>query len=57
MWDLFCAGAKVSVVGIGGLGHLAIQFASKMGAEVRSHQTVDVHTAAAAQTSLHYFEH
>eukprot|EP00983_Pelagomonas_calceolata_P123434 1161003-Pelagomonas_calceolata.AAC.14 len=26
-------GTKVTVVGIGGLGHLAIQFASKMGAE------------------------
>lgn len=28
------AGDRVGVVGIGGLGHLAIQFASKMGAEV-----------------------
>lgn len=27
-------GSVVGVVGIGGLGHLAIQFASKMGAEV-----------------------
>jgi len=25
---------KVGVIGIGGLGHLAVQFASKMGAEV-----------------------
>ncbi len=28
------AGQTVGVIGIGGLGHLAIQFASKMGAEV-----------------------
>lgn len=28
-------GTKVTVIGIGGLGHLAIQFAAKMGAEVR----------------------
>lgn len=30
-WDL--AGKRVGIVGIGGLGHMAIQFASKMGAE------------------------
>jgi len=30
-WDL--KGKRVGVVGIGGLGHMAIQFASKMGAE------------------------
>ena len=30
-WDL--AGQRVGIVGIGGLGHMAIQFASKMGAE------------------------
>lgn len=27
-------GAKVTVIGIGGLGHLAIQFAAAMGADV-----------------------
>lgn len=27
-------GKKVGIVGVGGLGHLAIQFASVMGAEV-----------------------
>ena len=27
-------GARVGIIGIGGLGHLAIQFASKMGMEV-----------------------
>ena len=30
-WDL--KGKRVGIVGIGGLGHMAIQFASKMGAE------------------------
>lgn len=30
-WDL--SGKRVGIVGIGGLGHMAIQFASKMGAE------------------------
>ena len=29
-------GMKVAIVGIGGLGHLAIQLANKMGAVVRS---------------------
>ena len=28
------AGTKVGVVGLGGLGHLALQFAAKLGAEV-----------------------
>ncbi|KAF5828016.1 alcohol dehydrogenase GroES domain protein [Dunaliella salina] len=32
-------GTKVTVVGIGGLGHLAIQFAAKMGAEVTALST------------------
>jgi uncharacterized zinc-type alcohol dehydrogenase-like protein len=27
--------AKVAVLGVGGLGHLALQFAAKMGAVVR----------------------
>lgn len=27
-------GARVGIIGVGGLGHLAIQFASKMGMEV-----------------------
>ena len=30
----FKAGAKIGIIGCGGLGHLAIQFAAKMGAEV-----------------------
>ena len=29
-------GMKVTIIGIGGLGHLAIQFAAKMGCEVSS---------------------
>lgn len=28
------AGARVGILGVGGLGHMAIQFASKMGMEV-----------------------
>jgi len=32
--DTVRAGTRVGVLGIGGLGHLAIQFAAKMGAEV-----------------------
>lgn len=31
-WDL--SGKRVGIVGIGGLGHMAVQFAAKMGAEV-----------------------
>ena len=30
-------GAQVAVLGIGGLGHLAVQFAAKMGAQVGGH--------------------
>jgi uncharacterized zinc-type alcohol dehydrogenase-like protein len=29
-------GMQVAVLGVGGLGHLAVQFASKMGAAVRA---------------------
>jgi D-arabinose 1-dehydrogenase-like Zn-dependent alcohol dehydrogenase len=32
--DVLKPGQRVGVVGIGGLGHLAIQFAAKLGAEV-----------------------
>lgn len=28
-------GCQVAVLGVGGLGHLAVQFANKMGADVR----------------------
>lgn len=34
-------GTKVAVIGIGGLGHMAIQFAAKMGAEVTAISTSD----------------
>lgn len=34
MVDVVKPGDRVGVVGIGGLGHLAVQFADKMGAEV-----------------------
>ena len=33
---IISSGTKVTVIGIGGLGHLAIQFAAKMGCEVRA---------------------
>jgi hypothetical protein len=32
-------GVKVGVVGIGGLGHLAVQFAAALGAEVYDHSS------------------
>lgn len=32
--DVYKSGDRVGVIGIGGLGHLAIQFAAKLGAEV-----------------------
>ena len=39
------AGTKVGVVGLGGLGHLALQFAAKLGAEVSLSSRPGVHHA------------
>ena len=36
-------GKKVGVVGVGGLGHLAIQFAAALGAEVYVHVIVFIY--------------
>lgn len=46
---------KVGVVGMGGLGHLAIQFASKMGAEVTVISTSDEKKQDAFKYGAHHF--
>ena len=45
-------GMKVTVIGIGGLGHLAIQFAAKMGCEVSSTACVSLEAWATRSPSL-----
>lgn len=50
-------GMKVAVIGIGGLGHLALQFAAAMGAEVRDSniklQTFPMHELQSRAVSRH----
>lgn len=48
-------GAKVGVLGIGGLGHLAIKFAEAMGAEVTAFSTTSDKEAEAKEFGAHYF--
>lgn len=48
-------GAKVGVVGIGGLGHLAIKFARAMGAEVTAFSTSPDKEAEAKEFGAHHF--
>lgn len=48
-------GAKVGVLGIGGLGHLAIKFAEAMGAEVTAFSTSSDKEAEAKEFGAHYF--
>ena len=48
-------GAKVGVLGIGGLGHLAIKFAEAMGAEVTAFSTSYDKEAEAKEFGAHYF--
>ena len=46
--------ARVGVIGIGGLGHLALQFANKWGCEVHAFTTSDSKEAEARQLGAHY---
>jgi len=48
-------GARVGVLGIGGLGHLALQVASKMGCEVVALSTSGDKAAAARELGAHRF--
>lgn len=48
-------GAKVGVLGIGGLGHLAIKFAAAMGAQVTAFSTSSDKEAEAKEFGAHYF--
>ena len=46
--------AKVGVIGIGGLGHMALQFANKWGCEVHAFTTTDSKEAEARKLGAHY---
>ncbi|PTY04148.1 alcohol dehydrogenase [Verrucomicrobia bacterium LW23] len=46
--------AKVGIIGIGGLGHMALQFANKWGCEVHAFTTSDSKTEEAKQLGAHY---
>jgi uncharacterized zinc-type alcohol dehydrogenase-like protein len=46
--------ARVGVIGIGGLGHLALQFANKWGCEVHAFTTSDSKEAEAHKLGAHY---
>jgi uncharacterized zinc-type alcohol dehydrogenase-like protein len=46
--------ARVGVVGIGGLGHMALQFANKWGCEVHAFTTSDSKEAEAKQLGAHH---
>ena len=48
------ATARVGVIGIGGLGHMALQFANKWGCEVHAFTTSDGKEAEARQLGAHY---
>jgi uncharacterized zinc-type alcohol dehydrogenase-like protein len=48
------ATARVGVIGIGGLGHLALQFANKWGCEVHAFTTSDSKEAEARQLGAHH---
>jgi uncharacterized zinc-type alcohol dehydrogenase-like protein len=47
--------ARVGVIGIGGLGHMALQFANKWGCEVHAFTTSDSKQKEARQLGAHYF--
>jgi uncharacterized zinc-type alcohol dehydrogenase-like protein len=46
--------ARVGVIGIGGLGHMAVQFANKWGCEVHAFTTSDSKEAEARQMGAHF---
>jgi len=46
--------ARVGIVGIGGLGHMALQFANKWGCEVHAFTTSDNKEAEARKLGAHY---
>jgi uncharacterized zinc-type alcohol dehydrogenase-like protein len=46
--------ARVGIIGIGGLGHMALQFANKWGCEVHAFTTSDRKEAEARQLGAHY---
>jgi uncharacterized zinc-type alcohol dehydrogenase-like protein len=46
--------ARVGVIGIGGLGHMALQFANKWGCEVHAFTTSDSKEKGARQLGAHY---
>jgi len=46
--------ARVGIIGIGGLGHLALQFANKWGCEVHAFTTSDSKETEARQLGAHY---
>ena len=46
--------ARVGVIGIGGLGHMALQFASKWGCEVHAFTTSDSKEAEAKKLGAHF---
>ncbi len=48
------ATARVGVIGIGGLGHLALQFANKWGCEVHAFTTSDSKETEAKQMGAHF---
>jgi uncharacterized zinc-type alcohol dehydrogenase-like protein len=51
------AGSKVAVVGLGGLGHMAVKFAVAFGAEVTVISTSASKVAEAGQLGAHHFVH
>jgi uncharacterized zinc-type alcohol dehydrogenase-like protein len=46
--------ARVGIIGIGGLGHMALQFANKWGCEVHAFTTSDSKEVEARQLGAHY---
>ena len=46
--------ARVGIIGIGGLGHMALQFANKWGCEVHAFTTSDSKEAEAKKLGAHY---
>jgi uncharacterized zinc-type alcohol dehydrogenase-like protein len=46
--------ARVGIIGIGGLGHMAVQFANKWGCEVHAFTTSDSKEREARQLGAHY---